>query len=158
MRRGFVILPLLILLLISPSKPAAGENLSLNTIRWMLGVWVYVADETTTQEIWTDTGDGIFKGTGTVVSASDQTLHSRESLLLVEMSGAVFYLAKVDGNPLPVPFTLVRASPGFAVFENTAHDFPNRLEYRLGEGGRLDVTVSGGAERSFVIPFRRVNR
>ena len=79
---------------------------------------------------------------------------SQESLRLVEMSGEVFYVAKVGHNDLPIAFKLTSGSDDRAVFENPQHDFPKRLEYRLTEG-RLVVTVSDGGTRGFTLDFTR---
>jgi hypothetical protein len=76
-------------------------------------------------------------------------------LLLAEMAGDVYYIAKVKSNPYPVPFKLVDSSAQHAVFENPDHDFPKRLEYRRTEQGGLNVRVSDGGSKSFVIAFTK---
>ncbi len=71
------------------------------------------------------------------------------------MSGAVYYFAKVKQNKYPVPFELTSCFDKHADFENTEHDFPKKLEYRLVAKDALDVKVSDGATRSFTIHFKR---
>jgi hypothetical protein len=80
---------------------------------------------------------------------------SAEDLRLLAMGGGVFYVSKVTHNELPVAFRLTSCTDGFFVFENAAHDFPRRLEYRLGADGALTVNESDGAERGFQHEFRR---
>ena len=72
------------------------------------------------------------------------------------MDDEVFYMAKVKHNDFPVPFKLTASSANHAVFENSNHDFPKRLEYRLDEEAKLVVTVSDGAKQSFVIRFSKL--
>ena len=88
------------------------------------------------------------------MTATNELLSS-ESLRIVEMSGEVFYLAKVGENDLPVAFKLTDCSETHAVFENAGHDFPRRLEYRLTGEERMIVRVSDGAENGFEMKFTR---
>ena len=113
----------MLLVLVSPSvlcsSNALGEDVqSLDSIRWILGDWTREKEKTVNRETWEDTGAGVFKGVGSVHSRADGKVRSQESLLLVEMSGEVFYLAKVKQNPRPVAFKLTEFSPKHAVFEN----------------------------------------
>lgn len=127
--------------------PAASANdcISLQPADWVLGDWV-TADGAT--ESWQRLGPRTFEGAGTSGA-------NRETLRLVEMSGRVYYIAKVAHNELPVAFRLVKCDDGRLVFENPAHDFPRRLEYRRTAGDAMTVTVGDGRERSFEIRFHR---
>jgi hypothetical protein len=142
-----------LVLLAAGSSSVWGDGIE--SIRWLLGDWSQVTEQSTTSESWTDIGNGVFKGEGTVTSNVDGQVGSRESLLLVEMGGEVFYMAKVKHNDFPVPFKLTASSANHVIFENSSHDFPKRLEYRLEENAELIVTVSDGAKRSFVIRFSK---
>lgn len=106
-------------------------------------------------ESWVDVGHGVFRGEGRATVPGSETSRLVETLLLVEMSGEIFYLAKVDENEPPVSFTLAAVSAGRAVFENPDHDCPQRLDYHLDEEGRLNVDVRGG-ERGFSVVFSTV--
>ena len=72
---------------------------------------------------------------------------------LVEMSGEIFFLAKVNHNKRPVAFKLTQCLARTAVFENSDHDFPKKLEYKLISGNKLTVTVSDGHDKGFTINF-----
>jgi hypothetical protein len=46
------------------------------------------------------------------------------------------------------------------VFENPAHDFPQRIIYRRGSEGWLYATIEGklkGEDRKVVYPYRRID-
>jgi hypothetical protein len=71
------------------------------------------------------------------------------------MGGAVVFIAKVAHNPLPVPFKLTICTDDSATFENTNHDFPQRLVYRHIATDKMVVEVSGGDGKGFQISFDR---
>ena len=49
------------------------------------------------------------------------------------------------GRPVAIRFQLVSLQDDRAVFENTLHDFPQRIEYRLLPDKRLLTRVAGEA-------------
>jgi len=147
----------------------------LKHLTWLLGHWRAAAGERVIREYWapvsTETwegfsetraaapgGGGVTAGSGEGAGGGDAAgvVIESESLRLVELAGEVFYLAKVGHNPLPIAFRLTECGEGLAVFENPAHDFPRRLEYRL-VGSALIVRVSDGAEggQGFTLEFAR---
>lgn len=147
---------------LSPSWTSAQESTdrkpsaqSLETIQWMLGEWTMETDRTLTTESWSTVNERIIRGSGTTVAKADGRVLSAESLLLVKMSGTVFYIAKVAQNERPIPFTLMESSEKHAIFSNPEHDFPRKLEYRLQEAGRMEVTVSDGESKSFKMIFKK---
>ena len=79
-------------------------------------------------------------------------------LLIYEIDGAVTYMAHVAENDLPVPFNMISVSDTRAVFQNTTHDFPKKLDYQLVDACRLTVTVSDGADNGFSLNFRKVSQ
>lgn len=144
-----------VLFLVNPQSMRAQEAGRVQQLRWLLGQWTQSTSRSITHETWEDVGGGVFRGSGRVLSAADRVERSRESLLLAEMADDVYYIAKVKSNPYRVPFKLVDSSAQHAVFENPDHDFPKRLEYRRTEQGGLNVTVSDGGSKSFVIAFTK---
>jgi hypothetical protein len=140
-----------------PSFAAAGACDSLQTVHWLLGDWIADSGEHVTLESWTEVSAGTFEGAGETRSRTTNELVSRESLRLMEMSGELFYLAKVGSNDLPVAFKLTECSGDSAIFENAEHDFPKRLEYRLAGDDKMIVTVTDGKERGFKVSFIKRN-
>lgn len=137
---------LMVVLAWSGCRVALAETCtSLEQAAWLLAEWVSAGGAT---ESWHRAGARTFEGAGTSGSGS-------EALRLVEMSGQVFYIAKVAHNELPVAFKLVECSDALLVFVNPAHDFPRRLEYRSTAADAMTVAVSDGADRGFEIHFRK---
>ncbi len=127
----------------------------LDRLNWLLGTWTMDNGSQTTIEEWQALGESVYQGSGRNISLETGEEIFQESLLLVEMAGGIFYIAKVSHNEMPVPFKLVEQSPDHARFENLEHDFPKRIEYkRIGED-QLEVQVSDTGEKGFVLKFQR---
>lgn len=136
-----------------PLLAAASDCGSLSVARWVLGDWVAGGEKTVFQESWTEVGPQTFEGFASERSMADGKLIGSEELRLVEMAGGVYYIAKVTHNALPVAFRLTECSADRLVFENAAHDFPRRLEYRHEAGGRMVVAISDGKDKGFTLDF-----
>jgi hypothetical protein len=143
---------LLVTLLIS-SKINATNCTSLAELNWLLGAWQTQEQQRITTEKWTKSSDKTFEGAG-------KTANNHESLRLLEMSGEIFYLAKVSHNPVPVAFKLVHCPVSEEgkryIFENKQHDFPNTIEYQKISENSMLIKVSGKPEKSFTIQLHRV--
>lgn len=137
-----------------PATAGAGCD-SLDSLRWLLGDWTADGSKASFHESWRELGPDDWQGTGIERSKTDQAIKGGEDLRLVEMGDGVFYLSKVTHNELPVAFRLTSCADGAFVFENAAHDFPRRLEYRRGAGDALSVRVSDGADKGFTLDFLR---
>ncbi len=149
----------------------AADCSELKHLTWLLGHWRAEAGERVIREYWAPVSTDSWEGFGDTRAAAPGgesagagagggdaagTIIESESLRLVRMAGEVFYIAKVGHNPLPIAFRLRECGEGLAVFENPAHDFPRRLEYRL-IGDALTVRVSDGVEggQGFTLNFKR---
>ncbi len=151
-----LLIPVLLALAAVSARPAeATECKSLDSLRWLLGDWTADGSKTTFFESWVEIGPRTFEGTGIERAKSDGTVKGTEDLRLVQMADGVFYVSKVPDNELPIAFRLNACSDGRFAFDNPAHDFPRRLEYRPESEGRLTVRVSDGADRGFTVNYAR---
>lgn len=150
---------------ILPTSLQAQECNSLAQINWLLGKWQSVPSEAvagkpwqqlTINEQWQRVSRNTFEGQGETFKRN--TLVSSESLRLVGMSGSVFYIAKVDQNELPIAFKLVSCSTTHATFENIKHDSPKRISYQHHDKERMEVNISDGKGKGFVITFNNISR
>jgi hypothetical protein len=147
---------LALLMMLTPGGYAvASPCSSLEPARWLIGSWLASGDERTVHETWRAVSEATFEGEGQTRSRSDDRLLDGEVLRLVLMDGEVFYLAKVAHNPLPVSFRLVACQDDRLVFENPAHDFPRRIEYRRTGPETFEARVSDGGSKGFTLDFRR---
>lgn len=127
---------------------------TLSELEWLQGEWIAVTENDLTVEKWDKISNNTFEGFGYTKLKRGNEVKNFESLRIVEMSGEVFYIAKVKHNNLPTAFKLTSLSDKKAVFENLIHDFPKEIIYLLKEEGKLEVTVSN-EKRSFKIHFKK---
>lgn len=116
------------------------QSSALDELAWLEGDWYRATRSGEAIERWRRDGDGL-SGEGLVVRDGRTAL--TESLLLVEMAGEVFYIAKPPENPYPVAFRLVSRDDGAFVFENTTHDFPQRIIYRRTGEDTMTAAIEG---------------
>lgn len=109
-------------------------------LAWMRGRWCGPHENGTFCETWRSV-DGSLAGAG--AHTRDGRELFRESLRIERRDGEVVYLASPHGGAV-TPFRLTRSSDREAVFENPAHDFPQRITYRLVAPDRLVAVVDGG--------------
>jgi peptidoglycan/xylan/chitin deacetylase (PgdA/CDA1 family) len=140
-----------------PATALAENCSSLGQLEWLLGHWKSAGENTVIAETWERISDKTFEGFGESRSAINGELKSRETLRLVQMSGAVFFIAKVAHNEFPVGFRLTDCEDGRAVFENTVHDFPTRIGYQRLDADSMTVDVSGADGNGFQLGFQRMN-
>jgi len=145
-------------LLVTAACAQAAPCSNLEPARWLLGQWQAESGDKRVLETWREVSATTFEGSGVTSARADAAVLDGEDLRLVAMLDAVFYVAKVAHNPYPVAFRMTGCDAGRLVFENPTHDFPRRLEYTMQPDGRLEVTVSDGAERGFKLQFRRLDR
>lgn len=157
-RQFFSAFTMIIVMLIqvesSNANPGPPESCSdLKPFQWLQGHWAS-DDDWVRHETWQSISEDTMEGKGWSQTPNGES-RDQESLRLMMMQDAVFYLAKVAHNRLPIAFKATRCQPDLAVFENPAHDFPQRLTYRLHDR-RLHVEISDlEGTQSFNLVFTR---
>jgi hypothetical protein len=106
---------------------------------WLAGRWCLEAQGQLVEELWLPARGGIALGLSRTVEA-DKTV-SFEYLRIERSATATQYLAQPQGRPATA-FALTASGADWARFENPAHDFPQRIEYRR-DGDRLHASVAG---------------
>jgi hypothetical protein len=113
-------------------------------LAWLEGHWVGTDGPMQMEEIWTSAaGDalvGLHKDVATRAGAARMV--SFEFLRIEAGADGVAYVAQPGGRP-PTRFTLVESGPRRVVFANPAHDFPQRILYRLDDAGALHARIEG---------------
>lgn len=143
--RTFHVLALSLLLTCSASaaNPPAAASPDLD---WLAGQWCLESGDKLIEEHWLPAKGGLMLGLSRT-TRGDRTL-SFEFLRVLHADGATHYLAQPQGAP-PTSFRLTASGTGWARFENPAHDFPQRIEYRRTREG-LHAEIATGQR---VIPF-----
>lgn len=134
------------------------NNGVLEKTRWLLGTWRRESEGSITEESWRKLSDRTYEGQSVRISKANGDTVFTESLLLTEMEGSLFYVAKVAENPHPVSFMMTALEGNRIVFENAKHDFPQKIVYELKDADSFIAIVSGpsnGEQRSIEFPFKR---
>ncbi len=136
------------------ARPAA----EVDRMSWMAGCWEgTLGNGASYEEVWLAPRGGMMLGMARM-SRDGRTL-SFEFASLGEQDGAVVYSAQPSGRP-PTPFRAKEISRSAATFENPAHDFPQRVIYRLAGPDELHARIEGergGQLRGMDFPMKRVS-
>ncbi len=100
-------------------------------------------------------GDGMLGMSRTVAKGR---IVEHEFLQVRVQEGRIVYIAKPSGQP-EARFTATTVSAREVVFENPAHDFPQRIIYRLQPDGNIGARIEGtdkGQTRGIDFPMKRV--
>jgi hypothetical protein len=115
------------------SPPAA------SSLGWLAGSWAGTKDGVASEEHWTTPEGGLLVGMHKDVREGRAVFF--EYLRIEEQGGKLCYVASPRGAP-PTPFCAVEIGDRRVVFENRAHDFPQRILYWL-DGSDLHARVEG---------------
>jgi hypothetical protein len=120
----------------------SGEE-KINQLDWMNGTWEGIdANGLVFVEVWTKGSGTWMDGKGATLTPEGDTMF-REILKIELVEGTPYYVATVPENPGPVLFKMVEADETHCVFENTDHDFPQRIEYTLETKSTMSVQLQG---------------
>lgn len=150
---------LVLTLMIIGNRSAAQTN-SLSGAKWLLGKWENQTQRGKMVEEWSELNDSTFAGRSYMITATDSI--SLESVLLKKEGNDLYYIPTVKGqnNDQPVKFKLTSSTTNSLVFENPAHDFPQKISYTLESERSLLAEISGmmnGQQRSRKFPMKKAN-
>jgi hypothetical protein len=129
-------MPTVLLLLTLAQTP------DVNTLSWLAGCWQQEGATRTVDEVWMPPlGDGMLGMSRTV---SKGKIVEHEFLQIRVQNGRLVYIAQPSGQP-EATFTASTASAREVMFENPAHDFPQRILYRLQPDGSIAARIEGTA-------------
>jgi len=124
-------------------------------VAWLAGCWEQAAGPRLVEEQWTRPRGGLMLGAGRTVRGD--TLLEYEQTRIFERDGRLVYGANPSGQA-PAEFDSIELSDSSVTFENTAHDFPQRVIYRRRGAdsliGRVEGT-RGGKLRGVDFPYAR---
>jgi hypothetical protein len=134
-------IPLACTFVVSLSLSAAAAAQTPQTLpAWMAGSWCATQGAERIEEVWLAPAGGFMLGMSRTV-APNQKQPQFEFLRVELRDGLATYLAQPQGRAA-VAFVLTQASDTSARFENPAHDFPQRIEYRR-NGNALHAEIAG---------------
>lgn len=146
----------LILFILCASFSARAQN-SVDSLTWMTGCWELNVPQRqmTIAEHWMKPSGGTLIGMSRTVRGGKTT--GFEYLRIVTTDSGIDYVARPSSSKEETRFKLVKSSASEAVFENPAHDFPQRIIYRSQPDG-LFARIEGeenGKLNGMDIPMKR---
>lgn len=118
----------------------AQEKPTLEALAWMAGSWSGTSRGIEMEEHWTRPSGNSMIGMHRDVGKG-RTL-GFEFLRIVQQPDAIVYLSMPDGRSPATPFPLKEVSGTRVVFENPAHEFPQRIIYWK-DGADLRARIEG---------------
>jgi hypothetical protein len=116
------------------------SNADIASLSWLAGNWVESGTSRTVRERWAGPYGGVLLGIG--VTTQGDTTRSYEFFRITKTPAGLSYFASPNGAA-PTEFKAVEICAGKVVFENKAHDFPQRVIYAKGANGTLNARVEG---------------
>lgn len=124
---------------------------------WMSGYWLSCETGREVSETWSDPRHGLMTGMNVTVRNGRAGFELSRIAPAEESADAPFaYFAQPEGQPVTV-FPVIEAAPDRVVFQQAAHDFPQRIVYERA-GDVLDARIEGeidGEERVVRWRFRK---
>lgn len=137
----------------------ASNNKLLDNASWLLGKWENVTPRGKMVEEWKKESDSTFAGKSYFIKTDTMPA---ESLKLLQRGKVLFYIPTVNNQNggLPVTFKHTIANNKQMVFENPAHDFPQKITYTLIAKDSIVAEISGlrnGQVKTIKFPMKKTN-
>ena len=146
------------------NKQSATRDIPLNKydkisqMEWLTGRWEHKDGNMASTEVWAKQNDSTLSGFGYALSGKDTVF--KEYLRIQQKGQDLYYIPTVpdQNNGTAVLFTLIHDTAGQFVFENKAHDYPQRIVYNHVEKDSIYAYVEGmqkGKMRKDIFPMKR---
>jgi hypothetical protein len=145
-------------LLASTAGALAAAPDSVAKLGWLQGCWAAEGAEAGSVEQWSSAAGGTMFGISRTVKNGKTVEFEFVQIREVE-PGKLAYIAQPSGQALTT-FTLLRQGDTDVVFENLAHDFPQRVIYRRDGERSLRARIEGmskGKLKGIDFPMRRIS-
>lgn len=144
------LITIVIFLLVSSTALFAQDAaFKIEDLGWLSGCWQSENNEknSSVSEFWTRVDGQSMFGVGRTIKNGKTVDY--EYLRIVQDEKGIFYIAKPKANTEETPFRLTKLTAAEAVFENPAHDFPQKIIYRV-EGAKLFARIEGNNKGKFM--------
>ena len=126
---------------------------------WLLGNWEHITEAGKTVEVWGRADDTTYAGFSYLIKGTD-TMFS-ETISLEQRGNELRYIpvVKDQNEGAPVVFRMTSISDKVMVFENAAHDFPQKIAYIRVTNDSVVAEISGmmkGQQYAEQFPLARV--
>lgn len=131
----------------------------LTKLAWLAGSWRTEAAGRVTEEQWMEPSGGTMLGMSRTV-AKGRVVNYEFMQIREGPGGTLFFVAHPSGQK-EAAFQLLSLEENGVIFENTAHDFPQRILYTREADGSVLAAVEGplaadDSRKRIVYPYKRV--
>jgi hypothetical protein len=134
------------------------QPVSLSPLQWLAGCWRRTTTTGVVEEQWMAPAGGIMLGMSRTVGAADGKLIEFEQVRIEARGDSAVYVAHPSRQET-AEFAAIAFDDSLIVFENRAHDFPQRIGYRRVGPDSLAAWIEGpgrdGKTRRVDFPYRR---
>jgi hypothetical protein len=133
------------------------DGADIESLQWIAGCWEGNHGGRVVEEQWMKPGGKTMIGMSRTIKSG--VMIENEFLVLVQRKdGLIQYVAKPSGQE-EASFNFVKQEGKSVVFENTRHDFPQRIIYKLISADSLVARIEGtlnGKGTGIDFPYRRL--
>lgn len=156
-RRSLLVVPVvaIVIFVVDTHATSGQQSTGIARVGWMQGCWETSSPQRTIDEQWMSPRGGSMLGMSRTVR--DGRLVEHELMILSERGDQLAYEAHPSGQN-PATFLSSRIEPSLVVFENPAHDFPQRIGYERKTADSLTAWVEGpqnGRTRRIEFAYQR---
>ncbi len=120
-------------------------------LKFLTGCWVMEGPRSTVLEVWSRPMGGLMLGHSQTERAGKTSGY--EFLRIEPRDGVLAYIPMIRGKE--TVFTAVKVTAEEAIFENLAHDFPQRIIYRPVADGLTARIESADSKKGMVYSYKR---
>jgi hypothetical protein len=145
----------IIMFFVGAPTPSAQQPTGIGRVEWMQGCWEQSSPQRTIDEQWMSPRGGSMLGMSRTMR--DGRLVEHELMILTERGDQLAYEAHPSGQT-PATFVSSMITPSMVVFENSTHDFPQRIGYERKGADSLTAWVEGpqnGRTRRIEFAYQR---
>lgn len=119
---------LLAMLMAMPTISMAQAPAAIEQLRWLAGCWTIDGADEGSVEHWLEPAGGAMFAVSRTVKQG-RVAQFEFMTIRTNAEGSLVFVAQPRGVP-PTEFPAASVGPAEAIFENSRHDFPNRVIYR----------------------------
>jgi hypothetical protein len=154
-----MIAPLLLVAALAADAAVPKAPVSLSSLTWLAGCWQRNTPDRVVEEQWMAPAGGVMLGMSRTVRTADGGLVEFEQVRIEARGDSAVYVAHPARQAMAM-FTAIAYNDSLILFENRAHDFPQRVGYRRVGADSLEAWIEGpgkeGTTRKVDFPYRRV--
>jgi hypothetical protein len=151
--------PVLFVVALAAAAPVPAAPVSLSPLTWLAGCWKRETPQRVVEEQWMAPAGGVMLGMSRAIRATDGKLVEFEQVRIEARGDSAVYVANPARQAM-AEFVAIAYDDTLILFENKAHDFPQRIGYRRVGPDSLEAWIEGpgpaGKARRVEYPYRRV--